>query len=62
MKKLSKLSESIWSDIQDRSTGETKRKEDDVDLITDRKVFRDYLKKHYTSVRAKQLEEIISQL
>ena len=44
---MRKLSESIWSDIQDRSTGETKRKEDDVDLITDRKVFRDYLKKHY---------------
>ena len=28
MKKLSKLSESIWSDIQDRSAGEDMRKED----------------------------------
>lgn len=44
---MRKLSESIWSDIQDRSSGEVIRKEDDVDLITDRKVFRDYLKKHY---------------
>lgn len=30
MKKLSKLTESIWSDIQDRSAGETERKEDDI--------------------------------
>ena len=28
MKKLSKITESIWSDMQDRSTGETIRKED----------------------------------
>ena len=28
MKKLSKITESIWSDIQDRSSGETIRKED----------------------------------
>ena len=31
MKKLSKITESIWSDIQDRSSGDTVRKED---LIT----------------------------
>ena len=30
MKKLSKITESIWSDIQDRSAGETIRKEDDI--------------------------------
>ena len=29
MKKLSKITESIWSDIQDRSAGDTIRKEDD---------------------------------
>ena len=28
MKKLSKITESIWSDMQDRSSGETIRKED----------------------------------
>ena len=28
MKKLSKITESIWSDMQDRSTGETVREED----------------------------------
>ena len=28
MKKLSKITESIWSDMQDRSAGETVRKED----------------------------------
>ena len=33
MKKLSKLTESIWSDIQDRSGGETERKEDDINLL-----------------------------
>ena len=30
---MRKLSESIWSDIQDRSAGETIRKEDDIDLL-----------------------------
>ena len=30
MKKLSKISESIWSDIQDRSSGEVTRKEDEM--------------------------------
>ncbi len=55
---MRKLSESIWSDIQDRSTGETIRKEDDVDLITDRKVFRDYLKKHYKETDTSGVYEI----
>ena len=27
---MKKLSESIWSDMQDRSAGETVRKEDDI--------------------------------
>ena len=46
MKKLSKLTESIWSDIQDRSGGEIGRKEDDIDLL-DIKEFCEYLKTIY---------------
>ena len=46
MKKLSKLTESIWSDIQDRSAGEIGRKEDDIDLL-DIKEFCEYLKTIY---------------
>ena len=34
MKKLSKITESIWSDIQDRSSGDTIRKEDYVSYST----------------------------
>ena len=34
MKKLSKITESIWSDIQDRSSGDTIRKEDEVSYST----------------------------
>lgn len=33
MKKLSNISESVWSDIQDRSTGEAFRKEDEIGNI-----------------------------
>ena len=33
MKKLSKITESIWSDIQDRSMGKTVRKEDDMFIL-----------------------------
>ena len=43
---MRKLSESIWSDMQDRSTGETVRKEDDVNLL-DIDGFYDYLVKRY---------------
>ena len=43
---MRKLSESIWSDIQDRSTGETVRKEDDIELL-DIDGFYDYLVKRY---------------
>ena len=35
MKRLSNITESIWSDIQDRSSGETIRKEDDVNNLDD---------------------------
>ena len=43
---MRKLSESIWSDMQDRSTGEIVRKEDDVNLL-DRDGFYNYIMEHY---------------
>ena len=43
---MRKLSESIWSDIQDRSSGETIRKEDDINLL-DMEGLYDYLIHHY---------------
>ena len=43
---MRKLSESIWSDMQDRSSGETVRKEDDVNLL-DRDGFYNYIMEHY---------------
>ena len=49
MRKLSKITESIWSDIQDRSSGETVRKEDDVNLL-DRDGFYNYIMEHYKTV------------
>ena len=47
MKKLSNINESLWSDIQDRNSGEVVRKEDDVDLMGVEE-FADYLTNHYT--------------
>lgn len=46
MRKLSEITESIWSDMQDRSAGETVRKEDDVNLL-DRDGFYNYIMEHY---------------
>ena len=43
---MKKLSESIWADIYDRSTGETVRKEDDVNLLDMDDMF-DYIESHY---------------
>ena len=40
------ISESIWADIYDRSTGDSVRKEDDVDLMDQDQLF-DYLNAHY---------------
>ena len=40
------ISESIWSDIQDRSSGETIRKEDDIDLLDIEGLY-DYIDSHY---------------
>jgi hypothetical protein len=48
MKKLSKLIESIWSDMQDRSAGETIRKEDDIDLFDETGLVK-YMEKVYMS-------------
>ena len=49
MRKLSEITESIWSDMQDRSAGEEIRKEDDVNLL-DSDGLCDYLKKHYKGI------------
>ena len=35
MKKLSKITESIWSDMQDRSAGDVVRRENDVNLMSE---------------------------
>ena len=43
---MRKLSESIWSDMQDRSAGDTVRKEDDVNLLDSDGLY-DYINKHY---------------
>jgi hypothetical protein len=48
MRKLSKITESLWTDIQSRSAGDTVRKEDDVDIL-DAEGFFQYLKDHYDS-------------
>ena len=40
------INESIWSDMQDRSAGETVRKEDDIDHL-DYVEFFTYLTEHY---------------
>ena len=44
--KESMMNESIWSDIQDRSSGEITRKEDSVNLM-DKDEFFEYIKSHY---------------
>ena len=46
---MRKLSESIWSDMQDRSAGDTVRKEDDVNLLDSDGLY-DYINKHYKRI------------
>jgi hypothetical protein len=46
MRKLSKITESIWSDMQDKSTGDTIRREDDINLL-DIEDFKDYILRTY---------------
>ena len=54
---MRKLSESIWSDIQDRSMGKTVRKEDDLDHL-DYEEFFVYLTEHYKPKNKKINEKI----
>ena len=51
------INESIWSDMQDRSAGETVRKEDDIDLL-DYEEFFVYLTEHYQPKNKKTNEKI----
>ena len=51
------IKESIWSDMQDRSAGETVRKEDDIDLL-DYEEFFVYLTEHYQPKSKKDNEKI----
>ena len=41
------IKESIWSDIQDRSAGDTIRKEDDIDLLDRDEFFDNCIRPHY---------------
>ena len=52
MRKLSKLQESIWSDIQDRSSGEQIRKEDDINFL-DRDGLYDYICANYEILKSR---------
>ena len=49
MRKLSEITESIWSDMQDRSAGETVRKEDDINLLDCDGLY-EYLNQHYKRI------------
>ena len=49
MRKLSEITESIWSDMQDRSAGEEIRKEDDINLLDSNGLY-DYINKHYKRI------------
>ena len=51
MRKLSKITESLWTDIQSRSAGDTVRKEDDVNRL-DRDGLYDYLTSHYKNTNS----------
>ena len=57
IEKISNIKESIWSDMQDRSAGETVRQEDDVDLL-DYTEFFVYLTEHYQPKSKKDNEKI----
>ena len=57
IKKISNIKESIWSDIQDRSSGDTVRKEDDIDNLNYEEFFT-YLTEHYQPKSKKGNEKI----
>ena len=49
MRKWSEITESIWSDMQDRSAGEEIRKEDDINLLDSDGLY-DYINKNYKRI------------
>ena len=51
------IKESIWSDMQDRSAGETVRKEDNIDHL-DYEEFFVYLTEHYQPKSKKDIDKI----
>ena len=55
MKKLSKIIESIWSDMQDRSAGDVVRREDDVNIMNEED-FCDYLNDNYICESNQKIE------
>jgi len=57
MKKLSHIKENLWADLQDRSSGEITRKEDDVDLLDGDGLYQ-YLKEHYRMITERTEHEI----
>ena len=57
VEKISNIKESIWSDMQDRSSSETIRKEDDIDHL-DYAEFFTYLTEHYQPKSKKENEKI----
>lgn len=57
IKKISNIKESIWSDMQDRSSGDVVRKEDDIDHL-DYAEFFTYLTEHYQPKSKKDNEKI----
>ena len=46
MKKLSQITESIWSDMQDRGTGDVFKREDDIDLMDAEKLYQYVISKY----------------
>lgn len=46
MKKLSEITESIWSDMQDRGTGDVFKKEDDIDLMDIERLYQYVISKY----------------
>ena len=51
------IDESVWSDIQDRNSGEAVRKEDNVDILPFDD-FVEYVKSHYSMTNPKEFREI----
>ena len=51
IRKIKRLSESLWSDMQRRAEGSDKRIEDDIELL-DRDGMVEYIKKHYESINS----------